>query len=116
MADILVRDEEDEGVIKRYRDQGDGTYALVATLPASLVTGTIGRAQRLRVDPGQTGFFDGRMFRSFTEQVIPVAGPSVQFRFTSPGVYFGRFSTLTGGVALTDSAQMLYTIYWEERP
>ena len=169
---------------------------------------------RVRVDPGQTGFFAGRMFRSFVEQVIPVAGPSVQFRFVSTidfilwaqtltltqgalrlaiytgatdsggwttqlpiigvnrmgerpapfytsqttiqtggdftggtqvdemiikcstnqgnqssqnaggetterglpaGTYFGRFSTLTGGVAPTDAAQMLYTLYWEER-
>lgn len=179
-----------------------------------LMTDKNGPSARMRVDPGQTGFFAGRMFRSYTEQVIPVAGPSVQFRFVSPidfilwaqtltltqgalrfevftgatdsggwttqlpiigvnrmgerptpfytpqitiqtggnftggtqvdemiikcstnqgnqssqnaggetterglpaGTYFGRFSTLTGGVAPADAAQMLYTLYWEER-
>lgn len=179
-----------------------------------LMTDKNGPSARLRVDPGQTGFFAGRMFRSYTEQVIPVAGPSVQFKFVSPidfilweqeltltqgalrfeaftgatdsggwttslpiigvnrmserptpfyasqitiqtggnftggtqvdemivkcgsnqgnqasqnagdtsserglpaGTYFGRFSTLTGGIAPTDAAQMLYTLLWEER-
>jgi hypothetical protein len=55
---------------------------IAITHPANLVTGTT--KPRLRVDPGQTGFFEGRMFRSFFNGVIPVAGPTVQFRFTSP--------------------------------
>lgn len=50
--------------------------------PPELITGTT--KPRLRVDPGQTGFFEGRMFRAFFGGVIPTAGPSVQFRFTSP--------------------------------
>jgi hypothetical protein len=186
-----------------------------ATPPKDLLTdGGFGASRRLRVDPGQTGFFAGRMFRSYIEQVIPAAGPSVQFRFTSPidfilwtqrldltqgalrfevftgatssgvwtplpvigvnrmaerptplyapqvvvetggnftggtavdlmlirsgsnqgsnssqntggetserglpaGVYHGRFSTLTGGVTVTDAAQMVYSLQWEERP
>lgn len=55
-------------------------------LPEKLITGggIDGIAPRLRVDPGQTGFFAGRMFRAFFHGVIPVAGPSVQFRFTAP--------------------------------
>ena len=171
----------------------------------------------MRVDPGQTGFFAGRMFRTYLEQVIPVAGPAVSARFTSPvdfilwqqeisltqgalrlevftgatpsgtwtalpsigvnrmserplyggsyytsvctaeyggsftggtavdlilarsstnqglisssnvggaqsserglpaGTYYIRFSTLTGGVAVNDAAQMIYSILWEER-
>lgn len=185
-------------------------------LPGDIYTNNQGIKERLRVDPGQTGFFLGRMFRSFTEQVIPVAGPSVQFRFTAPvnfilwsqtltltqgairfevftapatvtgtwtalpvlgvnrmteipqppyvpvctietggdftggtrldemiikcgnnqgnqsssntggevterglpagSVFYGRFSTLTGGVAPLDAAQLLYTLTWEERP
>lgn len=179
-----------------------------------LMTDRNGQSSRLRVDPGQTGFFAGRMFRSFLTQVIPVAGPSVQFRFVSPvdfilwsqvltltqgalrleifvsatdsggwvtelpiigvnrmaerptpfytplvtiqtggdftggtlvdtmiinagsnqgnqssqnaggetterglaaGTYFGRLSTLTGGIAPLDAAQFLYTLSWEER-
>lgn len=39
---------------------------------------------RVRVDPGQTGFFAGRMFRSFFSGMVPLAGPAVAFRFTSP--------------------------------
>lgn len=199
---------------KRLVDMLDGTYAerQIAQPPAFLLTGTT--RQRVRVDVGETGFFEGRMFRSYVELVIPVAGPSVQFRFTSPinfilwaqrldltqgalrfeiftgatstgswtplpvigvnrmserptpfyasqvtiesggnftggtpvdlmlirsgtnqgsnssqntggttterglplGVYHGRFSTLTGGVAPTDAAQMVYSLSWEERP
>lgn len=187
-----------------------------AAPPKDLLTdGGFGASRRVRVDPGQTGFFAGRFFRSYTEQVIPVAGPAVSFRFTSPidfilwsqtltltqgalrfevftgtvtpsgtwtqlpvigvnrmaerpqpfyaaqatietggsfaggtavdlmlvrsgsnqgnsssqnagvetserglpaGVYYGRFSTLTGGVTPTDAAQMIYTLLWEERP
>ena len=52
--------------------------------PRILLTDRAGPSQRIRVDPGQTGFFAGRMFRTYTEQVIPVAGPPVQFRFVSP--------------------------------
>lgn len=178
-----------------------------------LLTDHQGPSQRLRVDPGQTGFFAGRMFRALTEQNIPIAGPAVSFRFTSPvdfilwdqrldltqgairfevftsaidgggwttsvpiigvnrmaerpqpyyisqvtidtggtfiggtrvdvslvragtskdsaqnigsstserglpaGTYFGKFSTLTGGtLPITDPAQMVYTLNWEER-
>lgn len=182
-------------------------------IPSRLITDRGGPSQRLRVDPGQTGFFAGRMFRSYLESVIPVAGPPVQFRFTSPvdfilwsqiltltqgalqlriytgatpsgswtplpvigvnrmaerpqpyyepqvtidtggdftggtevdvmlvrcganqgnqssqnsggetserglpaGIYYGRLSTLTGGVTVIDAAQMVYSLYWEER-
>jgi len=31
------------------------------------------------------------------------------------GTYYGRFSTLTGGITVNDAAQMLYTLRWEER-
>lgn len=56
-----------------------------ATPPSDLLTdGGFGASRRIRVDPGQTGFFAGKFFRSYIETLIPVAGPSVQFRFTSP--------------------------------
>lgn len=185
-------------------------------LPNALITGggIAGISPRIRVDPGQTGFFAGRMFRTYLEAVIPVAGPAVSFRFTSIkdfilwvqlleltqgalrlevftgaitpsgtwtqlpiiglnrmaerptpfyvptvtvetggtftggtavdlilirsgsnqgsnssqntggerserglplGVYYGRFSTLAGGVSVTDAAQMVYSLTWEER-
>ena len=181
--------------------------------PKILLTDRAGPSQRIRVDPGQTGFFAGRMFRTYTEQVIPVAGPSVQFRFVAPvefilwsqiltltqgairlqvytaatpsgvwtelpifginrmlerpqpyyvgqctvatggdftggtevdrmnvrassnlgnqgsqnvggevterglpaGTYYGRLSTLTGGIAPVDAAQLMYSLSWEER-
>lgn len=187
------------------------------SIPDSLISsgGPDGRAPRLRVDPGQTGFFDGRMFRTYLELVVPVAGPPVSFRFTcskdfilwtqlleltqgalrlevftgavipsgswtplpiigvnrmaerpqpyyepvatvetggtftggtpvdlilirsgsnqgsnssqntggerserglGAGVYYGRASTLEGGVPVTDTAQAIYSITWEERP
>jgi len=204
------------GPLKKLVDMLDGTHGekIVAQPPFDLMTdhGT-GPSRRIRVDPGQTGFFAGRMFRSYIELVVPVAGPSVQFRFTSPidfilwaqrleltqgairfeiftgatsagswtalpvigvnrmgerptpfyasqvtletggnftggtpvdlmlirsgtnqgnsssqnaggetterglgaGVYHGRFSTLTGGIASIDAAQLVYSLYWEER-
>ena len=187
--------------------------AITTDVPRVLLTDKAGPSQRLRVDPGQTGFFAGRMFRTYTEQVIPVAGPAVQFRFVAPidfilwsqiltllqgairlqvftgatpsgvwtelpiigvnrmaerpqpyytsqctvatggdftggtevdrvlvrassnlgnqgsqnvggetterglpaGTYYGRLSTLTGGVAVVDAAQLTYSLFWEER-
>lgn len=58
----------------------DGHY--VKSIPDELVSGTA--RPRIRVDPGQTGFFEGRIFRAYKEAVVPVAGPSVSIRFTSP--------------------------------
>ena len=54
--------------------------------PASdlLTDGGFGASRRLRVDQGQTGFFAGRMFRSFLDTGVPVAGPPLSFRITSP--------------------------------
>lgn len=61
------------------------TTEATAWPPLPLITDNgVGPSARLRVDPGQTGFFAGRFFRSYIESLIPVAGPSVQFRFTSP--------------------------------
>lgn len=71
-------------VKRKLVDMLDGTHAerMIAQPPAFLIAGST--RQRLRVDPGQTGFFEGRFFRTYIEALIPVAGPSVQFRFTSP--------------------------------
>lgn len=61
------------------------TTEATAWPPLPLITDNgVGPSARLRVDPGQTGFFAGRFFRSYIESLIPVSGPSVQFRFTSP--------------------------------
>ncbi|MNS53860.1 hypothetical protein D3C71_1268760 [compost metagenome] len=225
--------------LRRIIDMGDGTFServvavppadmlsgdrlqvaldepIDVSLPQALITGggIAGISPRLRVDAGQTGFFAGRMFRSYINAVIPVAGPAVSFRFTSSkdfilwnqhleltqgalqlevftgavtpsgtwtqrpiigvnrmserptpfyvpvitlesggaftggtavdliqlrsssannsatnvggewterglpaGTYYGRFSTLTGGLTVNDAAQMLYSLTWEERP
>jgi hypothetical protein len=44
------------------------------------------------------------------------AGGETSERGLPAGVYYGRFSTLTGGVTVTDAAQMIYSLQWEERP
>ena len=49
-----------------------------------LITDNLGPSQRLRVDPGQTGFFAGKFFRTYVEGIVPVGGTAVCFRFTSP--------------------------------
>lgn len=37
-------------------------------------------------------------------------------RFLPAGTYYGRLSTLTGGLSVTDDAQGVYSLEWEERP
>lgn len=51
-------------------------------LPQDLYTSSKQKIRRLRVDIGQTGFFDGREFRSFKELSIPQGG-SVVVRYTA---------------------------------
>ena len=52
--------------------------------PAELITGTRASPKpRLRVDVGQTAFFEGRQFRTFHEFNI-ASGNSLWARFTSP--------------------------------
>uniref|UniRef100_A0AAU6VYE6 Virion structural protein n=2 Tax=unclassified bacterial viruses TaxID=12333 RepID=A0AAU6VYE6_9VIRU len=54
--------------------------------------------RRLRVDTGQTGFFEGREFRTFFDVSIPTA-TSVYIRFTSPidFIIFEQSLTLDAG-------------------
>lgn len=52
-------------------------------LPADVYTSDTEGYRRLRVDTGQTGFFEGREFRTFYEFNIPSAN-SVYIRVTSP--------------------------------
>jgi hypothetical protein len=53
--------------LRRIIDMGDGTWSerVVAQPPAALLTGT--SKQRIRVDVGQTGFFEKREFEMFRE-------------------------------------------------
>lgn len=74
---------------------GDGGHVLVQNitgtispfssvdLPHDLYTSDREGFRRLRVDPGQTGLFTGREFRSFYEFNIPT-GQSVWLKFVSP--------------------------------
>lgn len=55
-----------------------------SAIETKLLTDRAGPSMRVRVDPGQTGFFAGRMFRSFFSGMVALAGPAVSFRFTSP--------------------------------
>lgn len=74
------------GPKKRLVDQFDGTYAerMVAQPPAFLLTGSTN--QRLRVDNGQTGFFERRMWSLNYEfaSANPIAATPLVFRFTMP--------------------------------
>lgn len=83
MADIIHRPFVDGAARIRLRDQQDGTNAEVVDLPSRLLTGTTN--PRVRVDVGETGFFERRMFRTYYELNIPADGSSPrQFRFTAP--------------------------------
>ena len=72
-----------QNLYKLLVDQGDGTHAekVIAQPPAILLTGDTN--PRLRVDVGQTGFFEGREFRTFHEFSIPT-GQSAYLRATVP--------------------------------
>lgn len=69
----------------------DGSSAILAVVDNSTATpssdlltdGGFGVNRRIRVDPGQTGFFAGRMFRTFYEFNIPTAG-SLNLLFQTP--------------------------------
>lgn len=67
-------------------------------LPADAYTSDTEGYRRLRVDTGQTGFFEGREFRTFYELNIP-ATSSVYIRLTSPidFVLFEQSLTLDAG-------------------
>lgn len=64
-------------------------------IPYLLLTDKSGPSQRIRVDDGSTGFFAGKVFRSYLEQIIPTAGPAVTARFTSPIDFILLSQTLT---------------------
>lgn len=51
--------------------------------PADLLTSEAERFRRVRVDVAQTGFFEGREFRTFREFSIP-SGQSLFIKFSSP--------------------------------
>lgn len=54
-----------------------------AELSQDLYTSSTEEFRRIRVDAGQTGFFEGREFRTFLEINVP-SGQSIYVRFISP--------------------------------
>jgi len=50
---------------------------------------------RLTFSHGQSGFFDGRFFRTYKEAIIPTDGPALSMRFTSPIDFILWAQTLT---------------------
>lgn len=88
-------------------------------LPRDVWTSSSEGFRRLRVDPGQTGFFEGRFFRSYIEALIPKNGPSVQFRFTSPidFILWSQVLEITqGGLELRVFTGATSTGTWTQRP
>lgn len=84
---------------------GDGTHAtrILAEPPAKLLTGTTN--PRLRVDVGQTGFFERRMWSLNYEfaSTNPIAATPLVFRFILPTNFIIHAHGLTvdqGGVTL----------------
>lgn len=68
---------------KKLVDMLDGTWAerVIAQPPAFLLTGTT--KQRLRVDVGEAGFFEGRQMRTFREFSI-ASGATLTLKFVVP--------------------------------
>lgn len=91
----------------------------VTNLPRDVWTSADEGFRRLRVDIGQTGFFNGRFFRSYIESLIPINGPSVQFRFTSPVdfILWTQILELTqGALELRVYTGATSTGTWTQRP
>lgn len=78
-------------------DSRSSTFERVDLSPDLYTSSTEG-FRRLRVDSGQTGFFEGREFRTFYELNI-ASGASVYIRFTSPidFIIFEQSLTLDSG-------------------
>ncbi len=111
MADRIVRDENDAGVLRLDVDMGDTTFAerYLAHPPSFLITGQYGDMRpRLRVDEGSTGFYEGREFRMFLEFDIPT-GQEIWVRHTISKNFIlhdQRISIETGAVRWTANAAM----------
>lgn len=79
------------------------TYTIPDFGPADLLTSKREGFRRVRVDVAQTGFFEGREFRSFVEFNIP-SGQSVVYKFSIPVnfILFEQNMTVdAGGVKYT---------------
>ena len=74
----------DNATFKRLIDMGDGTHAevVVADPPAALQTDNGGDHARIRVDVGQTGFWNGNQFRISYE--LTVTATPIVVKLVSP--------------------------------
>lgn len=71
-----------------------------SAIETKLLTDRTGPSMRVRVDPGQTGFFAGRFFRSYVEAIIPKDGLTPLYaRLTSPidFILWSQVITVTQG-------------------
>lgn len=82
------------------------TYTITDFGPSDLLTAEREGFRRVRVDVAQTGFFEGREFRSFYEFNIP-QGQSATVRFSSPVdfiLFQQSLSVDAGGIRMTARA------------
>lgn len=59
------------------------TQVLNGTIPQEMITGSSRDTGRLKVDAGQTGFFERREFR-ISQELSIASGQSLTFKFSSP--------------------------------
>lgn len=126
MSDLIHPYDKGRFINLKFADMQDGTHAeqVVAAPPLDLLTdGGIGPNRRLRVDDGEADFFAGRKFRSYLPLVIPVAGPTVQARFTCAHNFILTLQELTltqGAIQLqayrTDGTPVVPSGSWTARP
>lgn len=83
-------------------DMGDGTHAdrVIAHPPFNLLAGST--ARRFRVDNGQTGFFERRMFR-INHEFTDLADTPMVFKFVCPVNFILHYQSLEvdqGGIVI----------------
>lgn len=110
------------GPTRKEVDMGDGSFAerFMAAFEARLLTDENGPSARLRVDPGQTGFFAGRVFRSYISAVMNKDGSAPLYaRFTSPIDFILWSQELTctqGAVQFQAFLAPTFSGSWTQRP
>lgn len=104
---IWIKGSSGPVIVQSMLAQNASEYSLV-DLPHDVWTSSKEKFRRLRVDQGQTGFFEGREFRSFIELNI-AAGTNIVLKFVSPIDFIlfeqrlvvdagsCKFSAITGG-------------------
>lgn len=111
------------GPTRKEIDMHDGSFAerVMAAFEQRLLTdGGFGASARLRVDQGQTGFFAGKMFRSYISAVLDKGGATPLYaRFTSPIDFILWSQELTctqGAVQFQAFLAPTFSGNWTQRP